>query len=174
MTTSRPKLFLIDASNVFFRGYSAAPELTAPDGFPTGGTTLVSFKCSTVSRRNTVPITSCWSLIKGRVFAVKYLKIQSAQGTTEISGISKTMGGRHPLCEASGYPYYRRDDGFEADDVIGTFAMKHKTHADVFVYSNDKDFAQLVDDNVTLLQPQKMGGLKVLDVPAVHKEIWWS
>ena len=54
--------------------------------------------------------------------------------------------------------------------MIGTLAMKHKTHADVFVYSNDKDFAQLVDDNVTLLQPQKMGGLKVLDVPAVQKK----
>ena len=50
--------------------------------------------------------------------------------------------------------------------------MQHKAHADVFVYSNDKDFAQLVDDHVTLLQPQD-GWIKVLDVPAV-KEIWWS
>ena len=40
--------------------------------------------------------------------------------------------------------------GFEADDIIATFARKHKTHDDmqIVVVSSDKDLKQLIDDNV--------------------------
>ncbi len=41
-------------------------------------------------------------------------------------------------------------EGFEADDIIGTFAEKAKTEMAVEIYSSDKDLLQLIDDNVTV------------------------
>ena len=169
MTTTRPKLFLIDASNVFFRGYSAAPELTAPDGFPTGG--LHSFFQMLHSIEGKYkPDHMLLVFDKGQSFRSEVLEEYKAHRPPKSQGFRKQWEAVLPLCEASGFPYYRKDDGFEADDVIGTLATKHKAAADVFIYSNDKDFAQLVDEHVTLLQPQKMGGLKILDVKEVDKK----
>jgi len=45
--------------------------------------------------------------------------------------------------------------GYEADDVIATIAEKYKERFDVVIVSGDKDFAQLVDDEVTLYDPKK-------------------
>lgn len=45
--------------------------------------------------------------------------------------------------------------GFEADDTIATIAEKFKHKYDVIIVSGDKDFAQLVDDKVTIYDPKK-------------------
>ncbi len=45
--------------------------------------------------------------------------------------------------------------GYEADDVIATLAEKNKEQFDIIIVSGDKDFAQLVDDRVTLYDPKK-------------------
>jgi DNA polymerase-1 len=45
--------------------------------------------------------------------------------------------------------------GYEADDTIATLAEKYKSVFDVVIVSGDKDFAQLVDDQVTLYDPKK-------------------
>jgi len=45
--------------------------------------------------------------------------------------------------------------GYEADDVLATLAEKYKEKHDVIIVSGDKDFAQLVDDEVTLYDPKK-------------------
>ncbi|MDV7395658.1 5'-3' exonuclease H3TH domain-containing protein, partial [Arthrospira platensis SPKY1] len=49
-------------------------------------------------------------------------------------------------------------DGFEADDVIGTLAKQaEKEGYTVYMVTPDKDFAQLVTDNVLLYKPSRMG-----------------
>jgi len=45
--------------------------------------------------------------------------------------------------------------GYEADDVLATIAEKFKKDYDIVIVSGDKDFAQLVDDEVTLYDPRK-------------------
>ncbi len=54
--------------------------------------------------------------------------------------------------------------GYEADDVLATLAEKFKQEFDVIIVTGDKDFAQLVDDNVMLYDPSKE---KVMDEEAV-------
>ena len=50
-------------------------------------------------------------------------------------------------------------DGFEADDIIGTFALKAaKQGCQVWCVTGDKDFFQLVGDNVGILYPGKKAG----------------
>ena len=45
--------------------------------------------------------------------------------------------------------------GYEADDVLATLASRYKKDYHVILVSGDKDFAQLVDDRVTLFDPSK-------------------
>ena len=41
-------------------------------------------------------------------------------------------------------------DGFEADDVAGTIAYKFKDFDDVQIYTSDKDYLQLVTENISI------------------------
>jgi DNA polymerase-1 len=54
--------------------------------------------------------------------------------------------------------------GYEADDVIGTLTDKYKSDYEVYIVSGDKDFAQLVFDDVYLLNPFKDECLGQLEI----------
>ena len=60
-------------------------------------------------------------------------------------------------------------DGFEADDIIGTFAKKAaKKGFEVFMMTPDKDFSQLVEEHIYLYKPAYMGNsVEILGVPEV-------
>lgn len=60
-------------------------------------------------------------------------------------------------------------DGYEADDIIGTFAKKAANEGfEVFMMTPDKDFGQLVQDHVYLYKPAYMGNaVDILGVPEV-------
>jgi DNA polymerase-1 len=45
--------------------------------------------------------------------------------------------------------------GYEADDVLATLAENYKKDYDVIIVTGDKDFAQIVDGQVTLYDPSK-------------------
>ena len=63
-------------------------------------------------------------------------------------------------------------DGFEADDVIGTLAKKaEKEGFTTFMMTPDKDFAQLVSDNIFMYRPGRMGNpAEVWGIPEVQKK----
>jgi 5'-3' exonuclease len=44
-------------------------------------------------------------------------------------------------------------DDVEADDIIAAYCLKHNNKEEIFVYSNDRDFAQLLDLNITIIFP---------------------
>jgi len=56
-------------------------------------------------------------------------------------------------------------DGYEADDIIGTIAFNAKEEdVDVFLVTPDKDFMQLVDNHITMVKPDnKNGGFNLID-----------
>jgi DNA polymerase-1 len=60
-------------------------------------------------------------------------------------------------------------DGFEADDIIGTLAKEgEKRGYTVYCMTPDKDFAQLVSDNIFIYKPARMGNeMEILGVPEV-------
>ncbi|MGB1247644.1 MAG: DNA polymerase I [Chitinophagales bacterium] len=63
--------------------------------------------------------------------------------------------------------------GYEADDLIGTLAkQKEKEGYKVFMVTPDKDFAQLVSENIFMYKPSRQGnGVEILGVPEI-KEKW--
>ena len=71
------------------------------------------------------------------------------------------IGVAIPYCkkilEGFGIPVIEKD-GFEADDLIGTLAKKAGNQGyKVYMMTPDKDFAQLVDENIFLYKPARMG-----------------
>ncbi len=60
-------------------------------------------------------------------------------------------------------------DGFEADDIIGTMAKEAERQGfQVFCMTPDKDFAQLVSDNIFIYKPARMGNeMEILGVKEV-------
>lgn len=81
---------------------------------------------------------------------------------------------------AAAIPYIKRliegfnipiifSDGYEADDVIGTLAKKaEKEGFTVYCMTPDKDFAQLVSENIFIYKPARMGnGMEILGVKEV-------
>jgi DNA polymerase-1 len=60
-------------------------------------------------------------------------------------------------------------DGYEADDIIGTLAKKAELKGyQVYCMTPDKDFAQLVSDNIRIYKPARMGNeMEILGVPEV-------
>lgn len=58
-------------------------------------------------------------------------------------------------------------DGFEADDVIGTIATNLRGYGEIFMLTPDKDYGQLVGDNVFIYRPRFGGGYETMDAKAV-------
>ncbi|WP_442589549.1 DNA polymerase I [Pedobacter sp. AW31-3R] len=60
-------------------------------------------------------------------------------------------------------------DGFEADDIIGTLAKEAEREGfQVFCMTPDKDFAQLVSENIFIYKPARMGNeMEIMGVPEV-------
>ena len=61
--------------------------------------------------------------------------------------------------------------GFEADDLIGTLAKQaEKEDFKVYMVTPDKDFAQLVSENIFMYKPARMGnGIEIWGIPEVLK-----
>ena len=78
--------------------------------------------------------------------------------------IAESIPRAYELAEALGIPVVSKE-GFEADDVMGTLAVKgSEAGFDVYVVTPDKDAAQLVRPNIRLYRPGRAGeGAEIYD-----------
>ncbi|SDX71452.1 DNA polymerase I [Lutibacter oricola] len=62
-------------------------------------------------------------------------------------------------------------EGFEADDLIGTLSKQaEKAGYQTYMVTPDKDFAQLVSENIFMYRPARMGnGIEIWGIPEVQK-----
>jgi len=85
--------------------------------------------------------------------------------------LSKAIPYIFQLLDALNIKYYMLS-GYEADDIIGTFA--HQAAAkdfDVFMMTPDKDYAQLVTDKIKMFRPARLGNdIEILGVEEVRKK----
>jgi DNA polymerase I len=56
-------------------------------------------------------------------------------------------------------------DEVEADDLIAAYCIKYNNKEELYIYSNDRDFAQLLDLNITIIFPN-------LDVPITKRNFY--
>jgi len=82
--------------------------------------------------------------------------------------LSKALPYIFKLIEGFKIPVITKD-GFEADDIIGTLAKEGERQGfQVYCMTPDKDFAQLVSENIFIYKPARMGNeMEILGVPEV-------
>ncbi|WP_113651261.1 DNA polymerase I [Pedobacter namyangjuensis] len=82
--------------------------------------------------------------------------------------LSKALPYIFRLIEGFNIPVITKD-GFEADDIIGTLAKEGERQGfQVYCMTPDKDFAQLVSENIFIYKPARMGNeMEILGVPQV-------
>ncbi|MBR6042430.1 MAG: DNA polymerase I [Paludibacteraceae bacterium] len=78
-----------------------------------------------------------------------------------------------PIVEVNESPYDTDDQhySYEADDIIGTMAKQAEAKGfQVFMLTPDKDYAQLVSENIFMYRPLQKGGYEVLGINDVKEK----
>lgn len=148
-------LLLIDGSSYLFRAYHALPPLTGPGGEPTGalyGVISMMKKCM-------IDYADAYIAVvfdpKGPTTRHGYYPDYKANRETMPDELAVQIAPIHDMIDALGLPIVVVP-GIEADDVIGTLAKEAKAAGlNVVISTGDKDMAQLVDDQVTLINTMR-------------------
>lgn len=161
------KLFLVDASNMFFRAYFAIPHMNAKDGLPTNA--LYGFLSMSVKLlRDLKPdyLVYCFDR-KEPSFRNELYPEYKANRTEMPEDLVPQMEYIKKIPELLGIKCIEKS-GLEADDLIGILAKQaEKEEAiEVVIVSGDKDFAQLVNSKVSLYDSMKDKSFKEEDVKA--------
>ncbi|MCB9685095.1 MAG: DNA polymerase I [Alphaproteobacteria bacterium] len=157
------KLFLVDGSNHAFRVQYALPPQHASDGFPTRvlyGFTLLFQKMMRTYRPD-------WCVVSfdtGKSFRNTVYSEYKGHRREMPEDMKRQWPFLKPLVEGFGYAV-NQAEGYEADDVLGTLALKYASEdVDVYIVTGDKDFGQLVNDHIFLVDDAKGQILRAPDV----------
>ncbi|RWX53563.1 DNA polymerase I [Photobacterium chitinilyticum] len=144
-------LILIDGSSYLYRAYHAAPNFTNSDGEPTGAVFgVVNMLRSLLRQFSTEHIAVIFDA-KGKTFRDDIYPEYKANRPPMPDDLRGQIEPLHAVIKAMGLPLISIP-GVEADDVIGTLATQaSKENMPVLISTGDKDMAQLVDQNVTLI-----------------------
>ncbi len=150
MAESTP-LVLVDGSSYLYRAYHALPPLSNSKGHATGAVKgVISMLRRLQKDYPDSPIAVVFDA-KGKTFRDDIYPEYKANRPPMPDDLREQVQPIHDIVHAMGLPLLC-EPGVEADDVIGTLA--HKASAagrPVIVSTGDKDMAQLVDQNVTLV-----------------------
>ncbi len=156
---SKPTLFLIDGSNQMYRAYHAIRGLTSPDGRSTNAIYgFVTMLRKLINDHKPECMAAAFDL-SGPTFRSEMREDYKANRAAMPSDLGEQIALVHQACEALGVQVLTYS-GFEADDVIGTLAMRAVTEGrPVAIVTGDKDFFQLVSDatRVRVFNPRDEG-----------------
>jgi len=146
MTESR--VFILDALNYIFRAYYAVPQdITTPAGVPKNAVLGYTRTLLRVLKEQQ-PEFMVAAFEGPRSFRRQLYDQYKANRTETPQNLSPQIEYCRRMTEAMGIPTYDAD-GFEADDVIGTVAMKMWSRGySTVIISGDKDLSQLVRADV--------------------------
>ena len=146
--TSKP-LVLVDGSSYLFRAFYALPaSLTSPDGMQTNAIHGVLNMLDKLRKDYNPDHMAVIFDAKGRTFRNDMFPEYKATRPPMPDELRDQIEPLHKIIEAQGYPMIVMP-GVEADDVIGTMSKLYD--GDVIISTGDKDMAQLVDDQISLI-----------------------
>jgi DNA polymerase I len=167
------KLFLLDAYALIFRAYYAFiknPRITSR-GLNTSAIFGFLLALEEVLRNRRPTHIAVVFDHPSPTFRHEMYKEYKAHRDETPEDIRKAVPYIKKLIEAYKIPVIDYP-GFEADDVIGTLARKASGQGyTTFMFTPDKDYAQLVSPNVFMLKPSRSGNESILwGVEDVQKE----
>ena len=144
-------LLLVDGSSYLYRAYHALPDLRGPDGEPTGALYGIINMLRRMRKEVTAEYSACVFDAKGKTFRDDWYPDYKANRASMPEDLVRQIEPIHVAVRALGWPLLMIDR-VEADDVIGTLSTQAEKYGmKVIVSTGDKDLAQLVTDNVTLI-----------------------
>ena len=152
MPTIAPNpLVLVDGSSYLYRAFHAFPPLTNSASEPTGAMYgVLNMLKSLISQVQPSHIAVVFDA-KGKTFRDEMFEQYKSHRPPMPDDLRKQIQPLHDIIRALGIPLLVIE-GVEADDVIGTLAVAaSKTNQKVLISTGDKDMAQLVDDNIMLI-----------------------
>jgi len=144
-------LVLIDGSSYLYRAFHALPPLTNSHGDPTGALHGVLTMIQKLLREEKPAHVAVVFDAPGKTFRDELYAEYKANRPPMPDELRSQVQPILDAVEAMGLPLLRVD-GVEADDVIGTLCKQAAGNGlSVLVSTGDKDLAQLVNENVTLI-----------------------
>jgi len=146
------RIFLIDASPYIFRAYYSIPEtIVTPDGrMANAAYGFTEFLIQVLKKENPSHLAIAFDGSLTTSFRNDIYPAYKAQRTLPPAELEAQMQICQEVAMAMGMRCFV-DDRFESDDLIGTILDQlGKPELRFVIVSNDKDFRQLVDDQVTI------------------------
>lgn len=164
-----PRLLLIDASSFLYRAFHALPDLRSRSGHPTGAITGMVNMLRRVQQEWPADYVACVFDPKGPTFRDALYPEYKATRSAMPEDLAAQVPPIFEAVKALGWPLVVVD-GLEADDVIATLSRQAGAQGiHTVVATGDKDLAQLVSDQVILVDTMSRDGgpARVLDCAAV-------
>ncbi|EOD4083150.1 DNA polymerase I [Yersinia enterocolitica] len=144
-------LILVDGSSYLYRAYHAFPPLTNSKGEPTGAMYGVLNMLRSLLLQYRPSHVAVVFDAKGKTFRDELFAEYKSHRPPMPDDLRAQIEPLHQMVKAMGLPLLVVS-GVEADDVIGTLAQEaEKAGHAVLISTGDKDMAQLVTPNITLI-----------------------
>ena len=170
MSTTDKKLFLLDGHALVYRAHYAFINRPLINSKGINTSAITGF------------VRSLWDILKkqkpshiavafdphGKTFRHEIFEAYKANRDAQPEDITTAFPYIKKIVEGFNIPIITVDN-YEADDTIGTIAKQaEKEGFQVYMVTPDKDYAQLVSENIFMYKPSRQGnGVEILGVPEI-------
>lgn len=165
------KILLIDGSSLIFRAFYAIKNLTTKDGvFVNGVYGFLNMYYKALDLTNPTHVFVAFD--KGSK-TFRHTEYSDYKGTRDKAPneITYQFGILKDLLSSMNVNYLELDE-YEADDILGTIAkLAQKEGFEVDIFTGDRDYLQLVDDNIFVYLTKKgISEIKLMDNNAIFED----
>ena len=170
MQSQQKRLFLVDAYALIFRGYYAFIKNPRINSKGMDTSAILGFTNSlldVIKRERPDHLAVCFDR-GGSDLRNELFEAYKANRDETPEAIRIAVPYIERILKAMNIPIMVKE-GFEADDIIGTLAKKAEQEGyQTFMVTPDKDFAQLVSENIFMYRPVFGGGYETWGIPEVQ------
>ncbi|MDG2151505.1 MAG: DNA polymerase I [Polaribacter sp.] len=170
--SNQKRVFLVDAYALIFRGYYAFIKNPRINSKGLDTSAIMGFMNSlldVIKRERPDHLAVCFDK-GGSVDRVELFEAYKANRDETPEAIKIAVPYIQEILKAMHIPIMVKE-GFEADDIIGTLSKQaEKEGYKTFMVTPDKDFAQLVSENILMYKPRFGGGYDIWGVPEIQEK----
>ncbi|MCX2678751.1 DNA polymerase I [Galbibacter sp. EGI 63066] len=171
--SDQKRLFLLDAYALIFRGYYAFIKNPRINSKGMDTSAIMGFMNSVldvIKRENPDHLAVAFDK-GGSKDRVEMFEEYKANRDETPEAIRIAVPIIKDILKAMHIPCIEKE-GYEADDIIGTLSKQaEKANYKVYMVTPDKDFAQLVSENIFMYRPARMGnGIEIWGIPEIQKK----
>src|SRR5690606_24288205 len=172
--SAQKRLFLLDAYALIFRGYFAFIKNPTINSKGQDTSAILGFMNSlfdVIRRERPDHLAVCFDK-DGSTERTELFPEYKANRHETPDAIRQSIPIIQEIIKAMHIPCVELS-GLEADDIIGTLAQQaEKQGYQVFMVTPDKDFGQLVSENIFMYRPARMGNaIEIWGIPEVQKRV---